>query len=70
MVALISLNLGIVNLLPFPALDGGRILLLAIESVRRKPISPKVETAINATGLILLLVLMAVITLKDVINLF
>ncbi len=70
MVALISLNLGIVNLLPLPALDGGRILLLGIEAVRKKPISPNVETAINATGLILLLALMAVITLKDVINLF
>ncbi len=69
-VALISINLGIVNLLPFPALDGGRILLLAIEAVRRKPLSQKVEYSINAAGLILLLALMAVITVKDVIKLF
>ena len=69
-VALISINLGIVNLLPFPALDGGRILFLAIEAVRRKPISQKVEYAVNAAGLILLLALMAVITVKDVIHLF
>lgn len=68
--ALISINLGIVNLLPFPALDGGRILFLAIEAIRRKPISQKVEYAVNATGLLLLLALMAVITIKDVIHLF
>lgn len=70
MVALISINLGIVNLLPFPALDGGRIFLLAIEAVRRKPLNPRIETAINAVGLILLLALMVVITFKDIINLF
>ena len=69
-VALISINLGIVNLLPFPALDGGRILLLAIESVRRKPLSQKIEYGINAAGLILLLGLMLVITVKDIIKLF
>lgn len=49
---------------------GGRILFLAIEAVRRKPISQKVEYAVNAAGLILLLALMAVITVKDVIHLF
>lgn len=69
-VALISINLGIVNLLPFPALDGGRILFLAIEAVRRKPMNQKVEVAFNAVGLILLLGLMAVITVKDIIHLF
>ncbi len=69
-VALISINLGIVNLLPFPALDGGRVFLLIIESIRKKPLNPKIETGINAVGLILLLALMAVITIKDVINLF
>lgn len=69
-VALISINLGIVNLLPFPALDGGRILFLAIEAVRRKPMNQKVEVAFNAVGLVLLLGLMAVITIKDIIHLF
>ncbi len=69
-VALISINLGIVNLLPFPALDGGRIVLLLIESIRKKPLNQRVEVAINAIGLILLLSLMAIITVKDVINLF
>lgn len=69
-VALISINLGIVNLLPFPALDGGRIVLLAIEAIRKKPLNPKIEVAINAAGLILLFGLMIVITIKDIINLF
>ncbi len=69
-VALISINLGILNLLPFPALDGGRILFLAIEAIRRKPMSQKIEYSINAAGLILLLTLMLVITVKDVIHLF
>ena len=68
--AIISVNLGIVNLLPFPALDGGRILLLFLEAVRRKPLNPKIEGAINAIGLGLLLLLMAVISFKDVFSLF
>ncbi len=69
-VALISINLGVMNLLPFPALDGGRILLLGIEAIRRKPLNPKVEQALNGAGLLLLLGLMVVVTFKDVINLF
>lgn len=69
-VALISINLGIVNLLPFPALDGGRVVLLIIESIRKKPLNQKVEVAINAAGLILLFTLMAIISVKDIINLF
>lgn len=69
-VALISINLGIVNLLPFPALDGGRIILLGIEAIRKKPLNPKVEVAINAVGLIILFGLMIVISVKDIINLF
>ena len=69
-VALISINLGVMNLLPFPALDGGRILLLLIEAIRRKPLNPKVEAALNGAGLILLMGLTAVITFKDIINLF
>lgn len=69
-VAIISINLGIMNLLPFPALDGGRILFLLIEAIRKKPMNPKVEAAINGIGLMLLLVLMVLIAIKDVINLF
>jgi regulator of sigma E protease len=69
-VAMISINLGIMNLLPFPALDGGRILLLLVEAIRKKPLNPKVEAAINGVGLILLMGLMIVVLFKDVINLF
>lgn len=69
-VAMISINLGIMNLLPFPALDGGRILLLLIEAIRRKPLSPKIETALNAIGLFLLMGLMVLVAFKDIINLF
>lgn len=69
-VALISINLGIVNLLPFPALDGGRIVLLGLEAVRKKPLNQKVEYAINAVGLIILFGFMILITVKDVLNLF
>ncbi len=69
-VALISINLGIMNLLPFPALDGGRILLLLIEAIRRKPLSPKIESALNGIGLMLLMGLMIVVTFKDILSLF
>jgi regulator of sigma E protease len=69
-VAFISINLGIMNLLPFPALDGGRILLLAIEAIRRKPLNPKFEMALNGAGLVLLMGLMVLVTFKDIINLF
>lgn len=69
-IALISINLGIMNLLPFPALDGGRILLLLIEAIRRKPLSPKIETVLNGVGFALLMGLMLVVTLKDIVGLF
>ena len=68
--ALISINLGVMNLLPIPALDGGRVVLLILEAIRKKPLNPKIESAINAVGLILLLGLMAVIMVKDIISLF
>jgi regulator of sigma E protease len=66
MMMLISVNLGIFNMLPFPALDGGRFLMLLIEAVFRKPIPRKVEQIINGVGLAILLLFMAVITVKDV----
>ncbi|MCX6713238.1 MAG: site-2 protease family protein [Candidatus Vogelbacteria bacterium] len=68
--AIISLNLAVINFLPFPALDGGRILFLAIEAVRRKPISPKVANALNSAGFIILLGLMTLLTVRDVVHLF
>lgn len=66
---LISINLGIMNLLPFPALDGGHILIYLIEAIRRKPLKPEVEGIINFVGLILLLGLAVLISIKDVISL-
>lgn len=68
--ALITINLGIFNLLPLPALDGGRILFILFELVFRKPVPQKYESFIHAAGLILLLGFMLIITLKDIITLF
>jgi regulator of sigma E protease len=65
----ITINLGIVNMLPFPALDGGRFLFLLIEWIFRKPIPRKVESIVNTVGLVLLLGLSAVIAVKDVLQL-
>ena len=69
MMALISINLGVMNLLPLPALDGGHLLLYAIEVVRRKPVKPEVESVINFIGLVLLLGLAVIIAIKDIIML-
>lgn len=68
--AMLSVNLAIFNLLPIPALDGGRIAFLLVEWVRRKPVNQKIETIIHNIGFILLLFLIMVVTIKDVINLF
>ena len=67
--ALISINLGVMNLLPIPALDGGRTLTTLIEMITRKKLPPKVENAINAVGLVLLLGLSFIILIKDVLQL-
>lgn len=69
-IALLSINLGVINLFPFPALDGGRILFLLIEKLRRKPVSQSFENAFHATGFILLLAVMLLVTFKDIIRLF
>ncbi|MCL2513628.1 MAG: site-2 protease family protein, partial [Oscillospiraceae bacterium] len=66
--AFITINVGIFNLLPVPALDGGRIFFLLIEGAMRKPLLPKYEKYVHAAGLVLLLAFMAVITFKDVFN--
>ena len=64
--ALLTVNLGILNLLPLPALDGGRIVLLLLEGVRGKPLPAKVEQWINVCGMALLLALMMFVTMQDV----
>ena len=68
--ALISVNLAVINLVPFPALDGGRLLLLAIEAIRRKPLKPEVANWLNATGFFLLIGLMVLVSYRDILNLF
>ena len=68
--AILTMNLGVFNFIPFPALDGGRFLLLCVEAVRRKPIDKKIEGYINATGLIILFGFMIFVTCKDILNLF
>ena len=69
-VIVISINLGIFNLVPFPALDGGRFLLYVIEVVRGKPVKKEVEGYINFAGLLILFAFMAFVIVKDVIKLF
>src|SRR3989344_4534323 len=69
-VALISMNLAVLNIIPFPALDGGRILLLGIEKIKGRPLSKKIEMAINSIGFALLILLMLYISVKDVARLF
>jgi len=66
--ALLSLNLAIINFMPFPALDGGRLLFLGIEKIRRKPVSQKIESIVHATGFAILMLLVIVITFQDVIR--
>lgn len=69
LVVVISINLGIMNLLPIPGLDGGHLLIYIIEAIRRKPMKKELEGMINFIGLILLLTLAVLIAVKDIINL-
>ena len=69
-VAFISVNLAVINLIPFPALDGGRLLFVAIEAIRRRPMNPKVVNAVNAIGFVVLITLMLVVTYRDIVRLF
>lgn len=65
---LLSVNLGLLNLLPIPALDGGRILFVIYEKIMRRPVDPKKENIIHLAGMALLLAFMVFITLRDVIH--
>ncbi len=64
--ALLSVNLAIVNLLPIPALDGGKIVLYAVEGIRKKPASPKVEGALNMIGMVLIFGLAIFLVFQDI----
>jgi regulator of sigma E protease len=67
--AILSLNLAIINILPFPALDGGRVLLVVIEILRGgKRLKPEREGLINLIGMAILLTLMVVITISDILH--
>ncbi len=64
-VALLSINLAIINFLPFPALDGGRMVFFMLEAVRRKPVHEKLEALVHNVGFILLMVLVLLVTYRD-----
>ena len=70
LVAVITINLGVFNLLPVPALDGGRLMFLIIELFRGKPINKNLEGYVNFFGILVLFALMALISIKDIIGLF
>ena len=70
MLILISANLGVMNLLPLPALDGGRLFFMLVEALRRKPLNREAEGRVHLTGLLLLLAFMVYITVHDVMKLF
>lgn len=70
MMALISLSLGITNLLPIPALDGGKILILIIEAIRRKPLKEKTEINIQLLGFSILIALSLYVTYNDILRIF
>lgn len=67
-VALISIFLGISNLLPIPALDGGRIVFVLIEMLRGRPVNPRIEARVHQIGIVLLLILGSLVMLYDLIN--
>ena len=70
LIAYLSINVGIINLLPFPAFDGGRILFLFIEKIFKKPVSKKVENIIHSIGFMLIIGLLIYVTFNDILRIF
>ena len=70
LLALLSINLGIVNLIPIPALDGGKILMNLIEIVRRKPLKQETETYVTLVGVVIMIILMIAVTWNDIMRVF
>ncbi len=70
LIAFLSINVGFINLLPFPAFDGGKVLFLVIEKIKGSKVNPKVENVIHAVGFALLILLMIIITMQDIRKLF
>ena len=68
--AILSLNLAVINFLPFPALDGGRILFLIIEKIKGKPVKRETEAIVHNIGFIILLLLIVLVTYKDIVRMF
>ena len=68
--AMISINLGIFNLIPIPALDGGKIVLNILEAIRRKPLKQEIETYVTLAGVVIMVVLMIAVTWNDIMRLF
>lgn len=68
--AMISINIGIFNLIPIPALDGGKIVLNILEAIRRKPLKQEIETYVTLTGVVIMVVLMIAVTWNDIMRLF
>ena len=70
MAVLLSANLGVMNLLPLPALDGGRLVFLLAEAIRRKPVNRQIEGMVHFAGLMLLMALMVVVMYNDILKIF
>ena len=64
--AMLSINLAIINILPFPALDGGRLLFLAIEKIRGRAMNQKIESLVHTVGYALLMLLIVTVTYRDI----
>ena len=69
LIVLISVNLGILNLLPLPALDGGHLFFLLLELIRKKPIDQKIEAKVHQFGLTVLILISMIVIFKDVVSL-
>lgn len=70
LITMITVNLGIFNLLPLPALDGGRLVFLVIEAIRKKPVPPEKEGMVHFVGIACLMILMVIVTVSDISKLF
>ena len=69
-IAFLSVNLAIINILPFPALDGGRLLFLLIEKIKGSPVSSRISSVVHGVGMAILLTLMLMVTYRDILKLF
>ena len=66
LIGVLSVNLGVINIIPFPGLDGGRLLFVLIGGIFRKRLSPQVEAAVHAVGFVLLLGLLVLVSISDI----